>query len=245
MIPKIIHYCWLSGDPVPQNLQDYMATWKAKLPDYEFILWDRNRFDLHSSEWVRQAFEARKYAFAADYIRLYAVYHYGGIYMDMDIEVVKPFDELLDSPYFFGYEKEDGIEAGIFGAEKHHPLLKQCLDYYHNRNFIDAQGRMSITPLPEIMYSLLSADHRFQKRTTLKLADDPQTVYLFPNDYFTAKSYTTGKVTRTRNTYTVHHFAGSWVSKSSKLKKNIYQFIRNNPLLFWVYNRSYKKIKKE
>lgn len=121
MIPKIIHYCWLSGDPVPQNLQDYMATWKAKLPDYEFILWDRNRFDLHSSEWVRQAFEARKYAFAADYIRLYAVYHYGGIYMDMDIEVVKPFDELLDSPYFSATKRKTASRPASSGRKSTTP----------------------------------------------------------------------------------------------------------------------------
>lgn len=98
-----------------------MATWKAKLPDYEFILWDRNRFDLHSSEWVRQAFEARKYAFAADYIRLYAVYHYGGIYMDMDIEVVKPFDELLDSPYFSATKRKTASRPAFSGRKSTTP----------------------------------------------------------------------------------------------------------------------------
>jgi len=245
MIPKTIHYCWLSNDPVPQELQKYMTTWKEKLPDYEFILWDLKRFNLQSSEWVQQAFEAHKYAFAADFIRLYAVYNYGGIYMDMDIEVIKNFDELLDSPYILAYEKENGIEAGIFGAEKHHPLIKQCLDYYQNRKFINTQGQMSITPLPEIMYNLLSINHRFQKRTSLQMGTEPQTIYLFPNEYFTAKSYTTGKITCTRNTYTIHHFAGSWVSKTEKIKKNIYQFIRNNPFLYRIYNCSYKKIKRK
>ena len=75
MIPKIIHYCWLSNDPIPKDLQKYMKTWKEKLPDYEFMLWDFNRFNINSSIWVKQAFEAKKYAFACDYIRLYAVYH--------------------------------------------------------------------------------------------------------------------------------------------------------------------------
>ena len=97
MIPKIIHYCWLSDDPVPETLQGYMKSWKEKLPDYEFILWNFNRFDKSSSIWVSQAFDNKKYAFAADYIRLYAVYNYGGIYMDMDIEVLKSFDDLLNS----------------------------------------------------------------------------------------------------------------------------------------------------
>ena len=108
MIPKVIHYCWLSGDPIPEKLQRCMDSWKKFLPDYEFVLWDLERFDIKTSQWVKEAFEARKYAFAADYIRLYAVYNYGGIYMDMDVEVVRPFDDLLASPYILGLESEKG-----------------------------------------------------------------------------------------------------------------------------------------
>ena len=118
MIPKVIHYCWLSGDPIPEKLQRCMDSWKKFLPDYEFVLWDLERFDIKTSQWVKEAFEARKYAFAADYIRLYAVYNYGGIYMDMDVEVVRPFDDLLASPYILGLESEKGVEAGVFGAER-------------------------------------------------------------------------------------------------------------------------------
>lgn len=108
MIPKIIHYCWLSNDPIPSKMQTYMDSWKEMLPEYEFVLWDTRRFDVNSIPWVSEAFKVRKYAFAADYIRLYAVYHYGGIYMDMDVEVVKPFSsELLASNYLVGYESSD------------------------------------------------------------------------------------------------------------------------------------------
>lgn len=99
MIPKIIHYCWLSNDPIPEKLQEYMKSWKEKLPDYEFKLWNFDCFDINSSQWVKEAFEAKKYAFAADYIRLYAVYNYGGIYMDMDVEVIKSFNPLLNNDY--------------------------------------------------------------------------------------------------------------------------------------------------
>ena len=97
MIPKIIHYCWLSNDPIPENLQSYLKTWKEKLPDYEFILWNFNRFEKSSSKWVAQAFDNKKYAFAADYIRLFAVYNFGGFYLDMDIQVLKSFDDLLNN----------------------------------------------------------------------------------------------------------------------------------------------------
>ena len=105
MIPKIIHYCWLSGEPIPWQLQICMASWKKYLPEYEFMMWDTQRFDINSLLWTKQAFEAKKYAFAADYIRLYAVYTYGGIYLDMDVEVRHPFDFLLDEDCMLGYEK--------------------------------------------------------------------------------------------------------------------------------------------
>ena len=116
-IPKIIHYCWLSENPVPEDMLRYMATWKEHLSDYEFIKWDFNRFDINSSVWVKEAFENKKYAFAADYIRFYALYHMGGIYLDSDVEVLKSFDDLLDLPYFVGAEKAQTPEAAVIGAE--------------------------------------------------------------------------------------------------------------------------------
>lgn len=119
MIPKIIHYCWLSGDPFPEKIQHCINSWRKVLPDYEFVLWDTKRFPLELSPWVKEAFKAKKYAFAADYIRVYAIYHYGGIYLDCDVEVIKRFDDLLHLPYFVGEEATgDRVEVAAFGAEK-------------------------------------------------------------------------------------------------------------------------------
>ena len=118
MIPKIIHLCWLSGDKYPAKIAKCIASWKKNLPDYEIMLWDTKRFDLNSSNWVKQAFEAKKYAFAADYIRFYALYNYGGVYLDSDVEVLKSFNPLLDLPYFVGAVQPGTPEAAIMGAEK-------------------------------------------------------------------------------------------------------------------------------
>ena len=131
MIPKIIHYCWLSNDPIPTNLQKYMKSWEKYLPDYEFWLWDFNRFDINSSIWVKEAFEAKKYAFAADYIRCYALYNYGGIYLDMDVEVLKSFNDLLHLPYFLCQEEKAPIEAAVIGSEKHNKLFEKMQEYYN------------------------------------------------------------------------------------------------------------------
>ena len=158
MIPKIIHYCWLSNDSYPEDFKRCIDTWKEKLPDYEFILWNFERFDIKSSLWVKQAFENKKYVFAADYIRLYAIYNYGGIYMDMDIEVLKPFDDILDSPIMIAYENDEktGIEAGCFGAEKGDELIEKCLSYYENRSFIKDDGSFDDLPLPKIIINFIN-----------------------------------------------------------------------------------------
>ena len=207
MIPKIIHYCWLSNDPIPKDLKKYMKSWKEKLYDYEFILWDLNRFDLNRSLWVKQAFEAKKYAFAADYIRLYAVYNYGGIYMDMDVEVIKSFNDLLRNDYILGYEAAKGLEAGVFGAPKKAPWVKEVVEYYTSKEFALPNGLYNDTPLPIIMDEVLNADYITNKK-----------IVPLPTDFLTAKSYKTGKITITPNTYTIHHFAGSWKSWDEKMK---------------------------
>lgn len=243
MIPKIIHYCWLSGDPIPADLQHCIDSWKKYLPDYRFVLWDLNRFDINQSLWVKQAFEAKKYAFAADYIRLYAIYNYGGIYMDMDVEVVKPFGKLLESGYFFGFETKKGIEAGIFGAEAFNPYIKQCLDYYKDRTFSLKKGKYDMRPLPLIMYDTLTKNYDVKNRTEISISFENNEIFVFPPDYLTAKSYDTGVVTITTNTYTIHHFAGSWVSWSDKLYQIIYRFIYSIEPLFWLYKKTYRRYK--
>ena len=244
MIPKIIHYCWLSSDPIPQKLRDCMGSWKKKLPDYEFMLWDLNRFDIHSSMWVNEAYEAKKYAFAADYIRLYAVYNYGGIYMDMDVEVVRSFDELLTSSYILGLETKKGVEAGIFGAEKNNPFIGKCMDYYKIGNFVSENGKFDLRTLPNIMYEILIDNYEIANRTSIKIEEDAHKMQLFSPDYLTAKSCLTGELMITENTYTIHHFAGSWISKSQKMKGKIYRFISSYRLLNYIYQRTYKKLKR-
>ncbi|MDR2343374.1 MAG: glycosyl transferase [Spirochaetaceae bacterium] len=198
MIPKTIHYCWLSGDPVPEKFEYCMKTWHEKLDGYEFVLWNFDRFDINSSIWVKQAFEAKKYPCAADYIRLFALYNYGGVYMDMDVEAVRPFGGLLNRNIMLGYEDNgQRIEAGCFGAEKGHPFIKKCLDY-HEREF---NGPLV---LPIIMRDIL--DESFAN----------ENYDILPSDYFSAKSYVTGEVKKTKNTRTIHHYTGSWFSEEGR-----------------------------
>lgn len=219
MIPKIIHYCWLSKEPVPDKLKKYMDTWKEILPDYEFVKWDFDRFDKKSSLWVEQAFDNKKYAFAADYIRLYALYNYGGIYMDMDIELLKSFDNLLDSKYMMAFEKEGTtyIEAGCMGAEKHSEFIKDVLGYYDDRPFVKENGEFDTLPLPQIMSKVFG--------------NGEYNISFMDWHAFTNKSYATGIESPIGRSYAIHHFAGSW-----KTKKEI-QFQRIKQILQKKYGK--------
>lgn len=208
-IPKIIHYCWLSGEAYPELVQRCMQSWKDKLPDYKLMLWDMDNFDIHSVPWVEQACAEKKWAFAADYIRLYALYNHGGIYLDSDVEVLRSFDDLLNRPYFFGREHTPDridashiIEAATFGAEPHHPLIKKCLDYYEGRNFKMANRALDTTVLPHIMAKVLS--------------DAGVIGELLPMHCFSPKNTRTQVVEATAETYSVHHFNGSWYSTAQR-----------------------------
>jgi hypothetical protein len=241
-IPKIIHYCWLSGDPVPVEYQKYAASWRKKLPDYQFMLWDTKRFDLNQTAWTRQAFATEMYAYASDYIRFYAVYNHGGIYLDMDIEVVRPFDSLLSGDLMLAYENHisENLEAGCFGAARGHEFVKKCMGYYETTDFLDetelehirgmakAERNDYIDPLisPEVMKNAFEqCNDRGYKP--------------YPRDYFTAKNVLTGVVKRTRNTYAVHHFATQYHSpewrKNREREQRICRIFGENTILSRVF----------
>ena len=228
MIPKTIHYCWLSDDPIPEKFKEYMNGWHEKLIDYEFVKWDFTKFDINQSEWVKQAFECRKYAFACDFIRLYAVYNYGGIYMDMDIEVIKSFNPVIDKPYVFAYEgkKNHGIEAGCFGAEKNNEFLGRCLEYYNDRMFVKTDGSFDTRPLPQIMQGIYD--------------ENEYDYQIYNHEYFTAKSFNSGIVNITPNTYAVHHFAGSWKSDAEKERINRLQRLTKK---YGWFGKNYAELK--
>jgi mannosyltransferase OCH1-like enzyme len=208
-----------------------MKTWADKLLDYDMISWNLKKFNINNSLWVKQAYEAKKYAFAADYIKFYSIFNYGGIYLDSDIEVLKPFDNLLNTNVLLAYEnnKTKEIEGGVFGAEKYSSFIKRCLDYYEDRQFIKPDGTYDTRILPQIMREIAenSSEH----------------ITIYPSEYFTANNWKTGIIKKTGNTYSIHHFAGSWLScesqKENNFKKAIYKVLGDTVIaniFFFVYD---------
>lgn len=229
MIPKVIHYCWLSDGPMPPRLQAYIETWKKVLPDYELRLWDFTRFPRERSQWVREAFDSRKFAFAADYVRAYALYHEGGIYLDSDVEVLKSFDPLLSLPYFMCREMGSrSVEAAVVGAEAGHPLYRALLDYYDSRSFIRLDGTPDTTTMPKVIdrtlrslgVTLADVDSPEQVRR-----DRPDLLYMLPSEYFSPINIENLELRRTSRTYCIHHFAGSWKSPWHRFKKRVQRLI--------------------
>ena len=212
MIPKIIHYCWLSNDPFPEIIQKCIDSWKKYLPDYELMLWNFNRFSRGTSKWVDQAFDSHKYAFAADYIRLYALYHHGGIYLDSDVEVLKSFNDLLHLPYFVGQENTtSGVEAATMGFEKGHPLIKALLNQYEGKNFINPDGTCNDEALPYIIRRCIETRYDYIQINNLsEFVNDADRINILPIDWFSPKHWQTREINCTDNTYSIHHFAASW-----------------------------------
>lgn len=233
MIPKIIHYCWLSNDPIPDKLKRCMDSWKKYLPDYEIIWWNFDKFPKGKSKWVDEAFLHKKYAFAADYIRLYALYNYGGIYLDMDVEVINSFNAFLNlDTMICRQNKWPGLEVAAFGAQKGSTWVKECLDLYDKRSFILNSGNLNKTPMPYIIENYLTyLGYEFTDVRNILEAEKVEkekTIPVFDPHFFSPKSYKNNKMEIREETICIHHFEGSWLPQKkwySKVEGKIWNFI--------------------
>lgn len=208
-IPKTIHYCWFGKNPMPELSKKCMESWDRFLPDYEKVLWNEDSFDINATQYTKEAYDAGKYAFVSDYVRLYALYHYGGIYMDADVEVIKNLDQFLEHPAFSGFENANYIPTGIIGAIRKHPWISRFLDYYKDKTFLWEDGSMDLTANVRFMTQISEQEFGFKAGNQFQILKDD--VYLFPNDYFCPKVWETREIILTENTHTIHHFAASWM----------------------------------
>lgn len=219
MIPKKIHYCWFGGNPLPEDVKLYIASWRKYCPDYEIIEWNESNFDINCCAYVKEAYEAKKWAFVTDYVRLYALYHHGGIYMDTDVEVVKSLDELLNYSAFSGYESKITIPTGTMGACRGNEWIKLLLEDYNDRHFVMPDGSYDQTTNVITITDLTVRNYGIVLDGEKKIFG--HNMAMLPFDYLCAKSYKTGKIIKTDNTYTIHHFKGSWLSEDEKKRDDI------------------------
>ena len=222
MIPKTIHYCWFSGDPYSDLVKRCLRSWQLVLPEYKLRLWDGDSFDFNSVPFVKEAMEAKKYAFAADYIRLYALYTEGGIYLDSDVEVFKSFDTFLNNTFFTGTEPYIidnkiyyDLECAIMGAEKNHPFLKETLDYYNSIHYIPNQQQTICITLAQLLT-------KYGYTSENKLYNLSNGVTVYPLDHIHDKySFYSQSA--------IHWCQGSWLDYPEKSR--LYYFCQRNGLM--------------
>lgn len=226
MIPKVIHYCWFGRTSLPQSAKKCIKSWKKYLPEYEIKEWNEDNFDVNIIPYVKEAYEAKRYAFVSDYARFYILYHYGGVYFDTDVEVIKPIDDIMQRGAFMGCETVISDSFPLYvapglgvGIECKNNILKSLLDLYSNLHFINPDGTHNLKTIVQYTTDIL-IEHGLQKKKDIQCIGG---IWIYPKEYFNPYDYELKKIVLTENTRTIHYFAGSWKTK----KERFMEFIEN------------------
>ena len=222
MIPQIIHYCWFGHSEMPQLAKDCIASWQQFMPDWEYKLWNEDNFDVNCIPYTAEAYAVKKYAFVSDYVRLWALKREGGVYLDVDFETYKPFDDLLRWKAFAGFEgsKHLPVMLGVCASEPQGMWVNEMLRYYHNRHFVKDDGSLDLTTNVQF----LSAKMREHGLIQNGQAQDYKDLHIFPVEYFCPRQ-TTGEYIRTENTYCDHLGLGSWSDKDQGWKDMVRKIV--------------------
>ena len=211
MIPRIIHYCWFGRTPLPESALHCLETWRRFMPDYEFMLWNEDKFDVNAMCYTKEAYDSGKYAFVSDVARLKALAEFGGIYFDVDFEVYKPFDDLLSFKAFAGFEgsKYNPVMMGVIASEPGGEWVNEQLRLYQDRHFL-IDGKMDLTT----NVKFISGEMKKNGFVPDGREQDYKDLHIFPVEYFCPR-LTTGEYRRTDNTYCEHKGGNSSWAKES------------------------------
>lgn len=221
MIPKIIHYCWFGRNEMPQLAKDCIATWHKHMPDWEYKLWNEDNFDINHVPYIKEAYEAKKYAFVSDYVRLWALYYDGGVYLDVDFWVYRSFNDLLQWEAFAGFEgsKYSPLMMGVIASVSHGAWVKEQLDAYQDRHFIQMNGAYDLTTNVNYVSSLMRKHGFVQNGKEQNYKD----LHVFPVEYFCPRQ-TTGERFLTPNTYCESLGLDSWSDQKLGWKGKVLSF---------------------
>ena len=212
-IPKIIHYCWFGKGRMPALSEKCLASWRKYCPEYKIVCHNEDNFDVAENKYAKEAYDAGKWAFVSDYVRLKVMYDEGGIYLDTDVELIKPLDELIKESGYMGFDDNGLVSTGLgFACEKGNELVGIFLKDYDNISFLRPDGTYDLTPCPDRNTEAL-------KRLGMNLSQREQVfmgIHMLPEDYLCPIKYYTGKKKITKNTYSIHHFCASWTSPAAK-----------------------------
>lgn len=222
MIPKTIHYCWFGRGEMPEQAKKCIASWHKHMPDYEYRLWNEDNFDVSQNAYVKEAYEARKFAFVSDYVRLWALEREGGVYLDTDVEVFKPFDDLLVCSAFAGFEGSKHLPVGtcVMASETHGEWVIEQLASYHDRHFLRADGSFDMTTNVQFVSEIMRKNGFVQNG----MEQDYKDLHVFPVAYFSPR-HTTGEYLCTENTYCDHLGMGTWDDNEGGWKAKVGEIV--------------------
>ncbi len=237
-IPRIIHYCWFGEKELPEKVQRCISSWKKYCPDYKICRWDESNYNYEKNKFMYEAYENKKWAYVSDYARFDILYQNGGIFLDTDVELIKNLDDLLEEKCFMGFENHYVAPGLIIGAQTGVLELKEIMELYESIAFISENGTLNLKTSPKYITQYL-------EKRGLDKSGKQQTVgniTIYPQDYFCPKNMLTGKCHVTQNTYSIHHYDGSWMGEKEKLEferqarlreKNIWQWRIYNGIKVW------------
>lgn len=215
--PKIIHYCWFGPNPIPETEQRCIASWNEQLPGHKLMLWNEETFDVGETEFSRQAYELKKYAFVSDYVRTKVLYEYGGLYLDTDVELLPQFGGILEqSPNFLGFENSTHIGTAVMAFRPSHPIMVEFLDYYRTHPYLDHRDRENITANVAILTDIMAARGLKADGTRQQVGDTE----IYPREFFYPKKLSDTEFRTTDQTAAIHWFSCSWLSESQKKRGN-------------------------
>jgi len=214
-IPKVIHYCWFGGKEIPEQNKVWMESWKKYCPDFEIVEWNENNYDITKNAYMFEAYQAKEWGFVPDYARLDIIYHYGGIYLDTDVELIKNLDELLYQDAFVGVDGSKNISLGLgFGAVPQFNLMKELMDEYNVRSFGSVNKAVNKTAAPTLQIPFFKNIGYLNNGEYQRIAN----LTIYPEKVLSGKCCYTGRIGPTKNTFSIHHYDGSWNSEEKKVQ---------------------------
>ena len=210
LIPPIIHYCWFGKGEIPKKDKGYIEGWKDKCPDYRFICWNEDNFDVNRNAFLTWAYNNKKWAFVSDYVRMYALYMYGGIYLDTDVELLKGLDDLRYQYAYMGMEASGSINSGVgMGTTPKNPVIKEIMDYYDNltdENFFEVNAKRE---------SHILRKYGFRANNHYQIVKN---ISIYPSEFFSPTLVGKKEINITDNTFSIHHYHYSWLDENDKNK---------------------------
>lgn len=214
MIPKVIHYCWFGGKPIPQELKNYMSTWSCFCPDYEIKLWNEDNFNIDSHPFVQSAYEARNFAYVSDYVRAFVLNKFGGIYLDTDVELKESLNNFLDNEAFSGFESKGyPFTSAVWGSIANHSFTTRMLGYYDSIGNYSDKLPTNVVIGSKFLIEEFGVDPTLNKKQIGN--NKVNSFHIYPSTHFCLDL---------PKNYSTHHFYGSWLpNKTESAKDAVHQ----------------------